>query len=303
MERQIYVQSKSLGRFLLFAVALIATGCANSATNAGTASTLSSTSASSTLVISPSSVTLTPGTTYNFSASGGSGSGYTFSMYTGSTAIGSISTSGYYYAGTSTSGGTDSVLVTDSAGNVAYASVSITSTSTTSSSVLSITGTLTNCVGVTGGSFYENNWQANGTELRTISDQNYFQESPVNCSGLSVAGQIPATATIQGISVGVFLINQTSVADGSLLESMSLINSNSVIGTASLLNSQIPGNTATFPTFTEGSSSNLWGATLTPAIVNSSTFGISMQTYRTYNRLFTGNAASNMPQVTIYYSL
>ena len=52
-----------------------------------------------------------------------------------------------------------------------------------------------------------------------------------------------------------------------------------VLGTAKSLSTEIPYTEAPYPytTFTQGSSSDLWGATLTPAIVNSTSFGYALK--------------------------
>lgn len=273
-----------------------------SGSSSGTTSTGTTSGA---LSISPSSIELYEGETYTFVASGGSGS-YTYSIPTGD--AGTVgSTSGVYLAPSAFTG-TTLLEVSDTDGNVTYATITVvsssgsTSTGSGTSTTTSITGTLTDCVGMVGGSENTNNWQVSGTELRTIDDNNYSVESPVYCTGLSVAGSIPSTATIQGISVSIFLINQSSSTDGSLLEGLTLINAGSAIGTTDSLDLAIPGKNASFPTFTEGGSTSLWGASLTPAIVNSSSFGIDIQTYRGADRLFIGNSSSITPQVTIYYS-
>jgi hypothetical protein len=260
-----------------------------------------STTTGTTLSFVPSSVTLTEGEAYTFAATGGSGTGYVYSVPSGDE--GTIDASTGYYVAPSAWTGTTPIEVSDSEGNVAYATVTITSSSsgTTSSTVLSMTGTLQTCEGIPNGNNV-NNWQVNGTELRTIDDANNYTESPIYCMGLSIAGSIPSTATIQGISVGIYLINQSSAADGSLLQTMNLINGGTILGAAKDLNLAIPGNTATFPTFSEGASTDLWSAYLTPSVVNSSSFGINIQTYRGKDRLFTGDATDNMPQVTIYYT-
>jgi hypothetical protein len=263
----------------------------------------SSSVATTALTFVPSTVTLTEGESYTFSATGGSGTGYVYSVPSGDEGTIDAST-GYYVAPTAWTGSTP-IQVVDSDGNVAYATVTVTSSSggtTTSSTVYSLTGTLLNCEGIPNSSNV-NNWQVNGTELRTINDANNYTESPIYCMGWSVAGSIPSTATIQGVSVGIYLINQSSAADGSLLQSMNLINGGTIVGAAKSLSLPIPGNTATFPTFSEGSNTDLWSGYLTPSIVNSASFGIDIQTYRGKDRLFTGDASTNLPQVTIYYTL
>jgi hypothetical protein len=247
---------------------------------------------SSAISISPSSISLTENQSYTFTASGGSGTGYFYSVPSG---IGSISSSTGLYVAPSSSG-SSIVEVVDSLGNIAYASVTIAS-----NTVYSMTATLLNCEGVTGGSGNRNNWQINGSQLRTINDSNNYTESPVYCMGLSA--EVPAGATIQGVYVEIFLINQSSTTDGSLLQSLNLIYSGGLMGSQKNLNLAIPGNKATYPNFNEGGNLDTWGAALTSTIVNDPSFGIDIQTYRGNDRLFTGVSGSALPQVTIWYTL
>ena len=76
------------------------------------------------LVLTPTSASVTPLGSKSFSASGGSGSGYTYSLQTNASG-GSIDSSGNYQAGT-TGSVTDVVLVTDSDNNTATANVTVT---------------------------------------------------------------------------------------------------------------------------------------------------------------------------------
>jgi hypothetical protein len=74
------------------------------------------------LTIAPSSVTLAAGATQLFSAAGGSGAGYRFAM--GERASGAtVSTEGLYIAGATA--GTDTVVLKDSLGNEAVASITV----------------------------------------------------------------------------------------------------------------------------------------------------------------------------------
>jgi hypothetical protein len=313
MRKPIRIQNKLSGPFLLLTIATLITGCGS--TSATTSSNLAGTSDTATstsgLTISPSIISLTEGETYTFSASGGSGSGYSFAMGSGGSVAGSVTSAGYFISESSWTG-TTYIILTDSAGNETYATVTISGSSsgttsssgggtTTNSTVYNMTTTLTNCEGVTGGSGSRNNWQVNGTELRTINDSNNYTESPVYCIGLASA--VPAGATVQGIQIGVFVINQSSGTDNSELQSLSLVYAGGLLGTPKSLNLLIPGNTATFPDFTEGGTSDSWGAGLTSTIVNDASFGVDIQTYRGNDRLFTGVTGSILPQVTIWYTL
>jgi predicted secreted protein len=84
--------------------------------------------ATNALAVSPSSVTLAPGAKQNFTASGGSGTGYSWAIATNNSG-GTITAAGAYTAG-STGGVTDVVRVTDSASATATATVTVTSSST-----------------------------------------------------------------------------------------------------------------------------------------------------------------------------
>ena len=75
------------------------------------------------LAIAPSSVTVAPGTSQTFTASGGSGTGYTWDLATNNSG-GAITAAGAYTAG-ATGGVTDVVRVTDSASHTATATVTV----------------------------------------------------------------------------------------------------------------------------------------------------------------------------------
>ncbi len=75
--------------------------------------------------ISPASASVTPKGTQSFSASGGSGSGYVWTVLTNNSLTATISGAGLYTAGTKGSV-TDVVRVTDSLGNVATVNVTVT---------------------------------------------------------------------------------------------------------------------------------------------------------------------------------
>jgi predicted secreted protein len=87
------------------------------------------------LTISPASVALMTGGSQAFTASGGSGSGYVWSLATNESNGTINASSGAYVAGTTA--GSDVVQVTDSSGDVAQAGVNVKSAS---SSCLSVTG-------------------------------------------------------------------------------------------------------------------------------------------------------------------
>jgi hypothetical protein len=80
------------------------------------------------VTISPAETALAPSATQTFTASGGSGTGYTWSLATNASG-GTIDASGAYTAG-STGGVSDVVQVMDSLGNVASATVNVTAAPT-----------------------------------------------------------------------------------------------------------------------------------------------------------------------------
>ncbi len=75
------------------------------------------------LTATPSAITVTAGSKVSFSAAGGSGKGFAWSLKS-NTSGGSITTSGAYTAG-ATTGTADSVQVVDSFGNSATATVDV----------------------------------------------------------------------------------------------------------------------------------------------------------------------------------
>ncbi len=75
------------------------------------------------LAVSPSSVTVAPGASQTFTASGGSGTGYTWDLSTNNSG-GAVTPAGVYTAG-ATGGVTDVVRVTDSANHTATATVTV----------------------------------------------------------------------------------------------------------------------------------------------------------------------------------
>jgi hypothetical protein len=86
------------------------------------------------VVVSPSSATLATGASQTFSASGGSGTGYTWSFVTNASGA-TLSASGVYTAG-ATGGVADVFRVNDSVGNAATVTVTVTSSWTTVGSML-----------------------------------------------------------------------------------------------------------------------------------------------------------------------
>lgn len=123
-------------------------------------------------------------------------------------------------------------------------------------------------------SFVANEWRSNfnpGTsQLSNLIFHNF---------GLS----IPSTATILGVTATVSLISQ-SPTTGSLSQ-ISLYQANSPIGT--IKTPATPFNT-TFTPQSYGGDTDVWGAVLTPAIVNSPTFGYAIACNCDSIRVFIG---------------
>ncbi|HEY0881912.1 MAG TPA: hypothetical protein VGD87_10305, partial [Archangium sp.] len=76
------------------------------------------------LTVSPDTITLVPGAEQTFTASGGSGAGFTWTLEENTSGASLDAASGAYVAG-ETGGGIDTLLVTDSLGNTARATISV----------------------------------------------------------------------------------------------------------------------------------------------------------------------------------
>jgi len=99
---------------------------------------------------------------------------------------------------------------------------------------------------------------------------------------------IPATASITGVEV---LYERGGCNGGSYVQDTTRLAHNSAIIGSSYFTDSVP---ATNLTSTYGSSSDLWGATLTPAMVNSTSFGTMMNqqsfgicTFGAFNQVMT----------------
>lgn len=114
----------------LMTAAIFACGCANSRTPASSSAVVNSSEpSSSALTISPSTATVTEGQASTFAASGGTGSGYRFSIVNGGSASGTVGAASGYFVASSGWAGTTYVILTDSSGSQAYATVTITQSS------------------------------------------------------------------------------------------------------------------------------------------------------------------------------
>ena len=115
---------------MYLASAALVAGCDAGTSNTGaSASVQNQSQASGSLTISPSSASVVEGQSTLFTASGGSGSGYSFSMVSGGSSSGTVSSSGEFTAATNWTG-TTYVVLADSAGDEVYATVNISASST-----------------------------------------------------------------------------------------------------------------------------------------------------------------------------
>lgn len=119
-----------------------------------------------------------------------------------------------------------------------------------------------------GGQFQYNS--SGGGQIRTIGLTDGVETGYLTAYGFGLS--VPSSATITGVEVQIYWQGQASGTGE--LTTMSLFNSGSPIGTVKTPNIF---NTSTALTTTQGSTSDLWGATLTPAVVNSSTFGFGLK--------------------------
>lgn len=143
--------------------------------------------------------------------------------------------------------------------------------------------------------FNHSQYEYNGGQIRTAgSVSGGTLTDYVVASGFNLS--VPAGATITGVTVSLNWLGQAPGAG--VLTNVSLFYGGSAYGSV-----KSPGTANTnYPTTAqEGSSSDLWGATLTPAIVNSSLFGFGVQI--TAENVGTTRSFLNAFLVTVYYSL
>lgn len=111
--------------------------------------------------------------------------------------------------------------------------------------------------------------------------------------GRNLSAALPAGATIDGIEVTVEGYNFSGI--GSRVVQVTLWNSGAPIGTAKTVNQALTGS---FATYTWGGSSDVWGASLTEAIVEGSGFGAAL-----YCDAASGGAPIfDYMSITIYYT-
>lgn len=137
---------------------------------------------------------------------------------------------------------------------------------------------------------YTGDWQFVGTQFRTHLEPATTALSDLNFLGFGFT--VPATATILGITVSAEFVS--AVFTTSVLSQVALWYSNAVLGT---IKTPMTPFTTTVTTQTFGTTTDNWGATLTPAIVNDPSFGFAMAV-NAPNRVFIGQPF----QVTVYYA-
>lgn len=151
-----------------------------------------------------------------------------------------------------------------------------------------------------GAIFNASQWEIDGAapnQLRTtgsatsspgLLDYIYFQGLNFN---------VPTGATITGISVQFTAVLSTGTSHTSQIFNVALCNNSATIGTVKNPNDQIP---TTITNFDYGTNSDDWGltpTTLTPAFVNSNTFGFAVQVQTGEVRSFIWNAFA-----TVFYT-
>jgi len=135
-------------------------------------------------------------------------------------------------------------------------------------------------------------WQFVGTQWRT-----HFEPVTTTLSQLTFTNlgfSIPATATILGVSVSAELVSQ--FATTSVLSQVALWSAGAPLGTIKAPNTPF---TTSVLTEVYGNSTDLWGAALTPAIVNAAGFGFAMAVATDTSRIFIGEPF----KVTIEYQI
>ena len=135
-------------------------------------------------------------------------------------------------------------------------------------------------------------WEFVGNQFRTHLEPVTTALGDMTTQGFGFT--IPSAATILGVVVSAYIVSQ--FATTSVLSQVSLWNAGVQLGTAK--NPNTPFTTANTQQ-PYGSAGDQWGAALTPAIVNSPTFGFSMAVNTDTSRVFIGEAFT----ITVYYTL
>src|SRR5579871_940108 len=204
--------------------------------------------------------------------------------------------------GTSTLTGSGTAAATNAwvSSNTAIATVSNPGSITPSSTLKPVTVSNVN----SGGGFDRAwataaNLQQGGSGTSTTASMTFFGNTSQYLVGLYSATasgfQIPATATITGIQVSV-----TRVASGGNVfdNIISLVKANAQTGNNKNSGTAWP---TTSGSTTYGANNDLWGATLTPADINSNTFGVAIQVVN--SSAGTRTATVSSITMTVYYTL
>lgn len=135
-------------------------------------------------------------------------------------------------------------------------------------------------------------WQFVGNQERSIFNPGVSSLSDLTFSNFGFS--IPTGANILGIALSAVLVSQSSTSG--VLSQVALWNSSGQVGTSKSPNTPF---TPSLVTEAYGSSTDLWGASLTPAIVNDPTFGYAMAANCDSIRVFIGQPFT----MTVYYSI
>jgi len=136
------------------------------------------------------------------------------------------------------------------------------------------------------------NWQFVGTQWRTHYEPVTSALSELTFTNLGFS--IPSTATIIGVSVSANLVSQFTTT--SILSQVALWSAGTSLGTIKTPNTPF---TTSVLTEVYGSSTDLWGAALTPATINDPGFGFAMAVATDTSRVFIGEPFT----VTVNYQI
>lgn len=117
---------------------------------------------------------------------------------------------------------------------------------------------------------------------------NFGFNIPGGATILGVRGQVRGRASATGVNYGDPRISY-------------LLMSGSVNSTARLLGAAVTLTTSFNTLATYGGEGNLWGVSLTPALVNASTFGLGADIERTGTQLYGVYADINLIEATVWY--
>jgi hypothetical protein len=155
-------------------------------------------------------------------------------------------------------------------------------------SVVQTNTSTTQSTGGTGGTY----WSYVGTQWRSNFNPGTSPLSAMQITGLGFT--IPSAATILGVIVSLGLVSQSTTTG--TLSTIALWNGGSQIGTAKTPATNF---TTTVTSHSYGSAGDAWSASLTPAIVNSSSFGFAVACQCDSTRVFLQTPF----KVQVYYTL